>query len=101
MFVFFTITILAILLPCTVTQWQCIFCYYPYNLQPYPYFYPDFYPSIITPTTYRSIGPCVNGQCPTGYGCYNSQCVAITNYYGQCINNQCPMGFCYNGQCVG
>ncbi|KAK6111297.1 putative integral membrane protein [Brugia pahangi] len=85
MFFFFT-AIFLIALPYTVTQWQCIFCYYPYQPQPYPYVYPDFYPfypPIITPATpvpsYSSIGPCVNGQCPTGHGCYNSQCVPVSN----------------------
>ncbi|VIO87593.1 Uncharacterized protein BM_BM14380 [Brugia malayi] len=81
MFFFFT-AIFLIALPYTVTQWQCIFCYYPYQPQPYPDFYP-FYPSIITPATpvpsYSSIGPCVNGQCPTGHGCYNSQCIPVSN----------------------
>ncbi|CAG9533591.1 unnamed protein product [Cercopithifilaria johnstoni] len=95
MFLFFTTIFLIIQLPSTVTQqWGCIFCFFPYYPQPYPYFYPP----VITPPTffpsYRSIGPCVNGRCPAGYGCYNSQ-------YGPCVNNQCPMGFCYNGQCVG
>uniref|UniRef100_A0AAF5PIW9 EB domain-containing protein n=1 Tax=Wuchereria bancrofti TaxID=6293 RepID=A0AAF5PIW9_WUCBA len=30
---------------------------------------------------YTAIGPCVNGQCPTRYKCYNSQCVPVSNNY--------------------
>jgi len=43
----------------------------------------------------RSIGPCVNGQCPAGHKCSSKNtCEAVgKRAVGPCVNGKCPAGY--------
>jgi hypothetical protein len=59
----------------------------------------------VCPVGQTSIGPCVNGVCPTGYTCYgnspNQMCCGAANSNtclaedaaGPCISGECQSGF--------